>query len=156
MNGWMFFPAAKNGNQNQPCDVLYEVFPGIRRLSREEWNTFLPESRESRQGCSIGFLCGGRESVSLMRRSQTEQLPFPMAAFVSDFVILPFCWTCRKTLSAAGEPKGEYRILNPPAFRPVITVTGTLPDRPPSLRVCGSYCFFPPPYRCPPLPDLVV
>ena len=153
MNGWMFFSDAGNRTKNisRDFEVMLETFPGMYRMSREEWNTFLPESKEPLQGASLGFFCGGDFSGGL---AEKEGMPsFPMRSFVSDWVIQPSCWTYPNLLTVSASRVEGYRFTLPRAGFGVITVTGTLPDRPPSVHVYGSYCFFPPPYIFPGVSD---
>ena len=145
MNGWMFFPQGENavrtGNIN--WELISGVFPGMNAISRKEWHAYIPESRERLQGHSLGFFCGGgRKNIP------PDILPdYPMRTFVSDYVIMPSCWTDQFNQTVPAEGPEKYRIAPVPADFPVMTVTGFFPDRPPYRRVCGSYCFFPPPYR---------
>ena len=142
MGGWMFF-SSDNSRRNWSLEDFLEDLPSLgRQLSREEWHEHVPESRERTQGRSLGFFCGGATASRLL-----AELPaYPMSVFVSDLTIMPVCWTSRRVLTVPSGPANAYRIVNVLGFRLVITVTGTLPDRPPAYRVCGSYCFFPPPY----------
>ena len=143
MNGWMFFsPEVNSARQYQKFEVIFGTVPGMDFLSREEWHTYLPESRERMQGRTLGFFCGGGQGMNL-----SEMPDYPLRTFISDYVIMPSCWTNQVFLSVAAEPVEQYRIFHVPVNSPVITETGTFPDKPPYVRVYGSYCFFPPPYR---------
>ncbi|MBO4632168.1 MAG: hypothetical protein J5858_09620 [Lentisphaeria bacterium] len=146
MNGWMFFPGKRNSERkyNQEIEVIFGTVPGLSSLSREEWHAYIPESKERAQGRTLGFFCGnGRQSGKKL----FDFPDYPMRTFVSDSVIMPSCWTFNEVLSASPVPVSEYRVFPAKKSSEVITVTGTLPDRPPYVRVYGSYCFFPPPYR---------
>ena len=142
MGGWMFF-SSDNYRRNWSLEDFLEDLPSLgRQLSREEWHEHVPESRERTQGRTLGFFCGGAKT-SLV---QAELPAYPMAVFVSDLTIMPVCWTSKEVLTVPAGSADAYRLADVSGSRSVITVTGTLPDRPTSLRVCGSYCFVPPPY----------
>ena len=147
MNGWMFFPAKKSGTRNRDRDleIIFESFPGY--LSAEEWHDNVPESIERKQGKSIGFYCGGGPSLRPGQFSAAELPAYPVNVFRSDLMIMPVCWTYKNVLEVSPVSESIYKLNRPHAFRSVLTVTGTFADQPPYLRVCGSYCFFPPPYR---------
>ena len=142
MGGWMFF-SSDNSRRNWSLEDFLEDLPSLgRQLSREEWHEHVPESRERTQGRSLGFFCGGAKASRLL-----AELPaYPMSVFVSDLTIMPVCWTSKDVLTVPAGPADAYRVATVLSSRFVITVTGTLPDRPPVCRVWGSYCFFPPPY----------
>lgn len=142
MGGWMFFPSYNPG-RNWSLEDFLDGLPSLdSQLSRDEWHEHVPESRERLQGRSLGFFCGGAKSSCV-----PADLPaYPMAVFVSDLMIMASCWTSKEVFSVLAALPDEYRIADVISYRFVITVTGTLPDRPPWFRVCGSYCFFPPPY----------
>lgn len=149
MNGWMFFPPGreKRFTNDEAAVLLLQMLENTERISKDDWNTYIPESRESLQGKSLGFFCGGAGLAELKRSPAAPDMPdFPMPVFVSDFSIMPECWTFKDLLTVKAEPDREYRIFLLPDFKKVITVTSTLPDRPPCFGVYGSYCFFPPPY----------
>ena len=151
MNGWMFFPPQKNivrgADGDDPAARLLAMLMDTPRVTAEEWRSYVPESRESLQGKSLGFFCGGAGLAELKHGPASKDMPeFPMPVFVSDFSIMPSCWSFDEALIVRAEPAREYIIRLVPEFRKVITVTGTLPDRPPCFAVYGSYCFFPPPY----------
>ena len=149
MNGWMFFPRRKKKklSSEDAAALLLEMLEADIRISKEEWNTYIPESRESLQGRSLGFYCGGAGLAALKNTPAAQDMPeYPMLVFVSDFSIMPECWTFKEALIAESEPVREYIIRLLPDSKNVITVTSTLPDRPPCFAVYGSYCFFPPPY----------
>ena len=151
MNGWMFFPPQKNiyrgANGDDPAARLLAMLMDSPSVTAEEWHSYVPESRESLQGKSLGFFCGGAGLADLKHGPASEDMPeFPMPVFVSDFIIMPSCWSFDGVLTVPAEPRQDYLIHLLPEFGKVITVTGTLPDRPPCLAVYGSYCFFPPPY----------
>ena len=145
MGGWMFF-SSDNSRRNWSLEDFLEDLPSLGSLpSRDEWHEYVPESRERSQGSSLGFFAG----VNLPGKEPPGQagLPaYPMAVFVSDLTIMPVCWTSKDVLTVSAGPADTYRIVDVLSYRFVITVTGTLPDRPPAFRVFGSYCFFPPPY----------
>ena len=147
MNGWMFFPAEKSGTRtrNRDIEVIFESFPGY--LSEDEWHENVPESIERKQGRSIGFYCGGGIPSGAGTLAAAEIPAYPMNVFRSDLMIMPVCWTYRTVLTVPPVFDQKYKWNRPHTYRFVLTVTGTFADRPPSLRVCGSYCFFPPPYR---------
>ena len=151
MNGWMFFPTKeKLFSSGEAASLLLEMLQDTNRLSREEWNTYVPESRERLQGRSLGFFCGGAGLDALKHSPAAPDLPdFPMPVFVSDFSIMPLCWTFKNSLVIDPAPNRDYLIFLQPGLGKVITVTGTLPDRPPCYGVHGGYCFFPPPYIFP-------
>lgn len=142
MGGWVFF-SSDNSRRNWSLEDFLEGLPSLgRQLSREEWHELIPESRERTQGRSLGFFCGGAKTSHVL-----AELPaYPMSVFVSDLTIMPVCWTSNSVLTVPAGLANAYRIVNVSSSRFAITVTGTLPDRPPAYRVCGSYCFFPPPY----------
>ena len=142
MGGWMFF-SSDNSRRNWSLEDFLEDLPSLgRQASRDEWHEHVPESRERTQGRSLGFFCGGAKASRVL-----AELPaYPMAVFVSDLTIMPVCWTSKEVLTVSAGSADAYRLADVSVCRSVITVTGTLPDRPPSFRVCGSYCFFPPPY----------
>ena len=147
MNGWMFFSHGNNSwrKSDQDFEVIFGSLPGMFPLSREEWHAFIPESKERPQGRTLGFFCG---DGGLAGKKQLFDFPeYPLHAFVSDSVIMPCCWSFNEVLSVSASPVSEYRIFPDKRCSKVITVTGTLPERPPYVRVYGSYCFFPPPYR---------
>ena len=151
MNGWMFFPPKKNiyrgPDGDDPEARLLAILMSSESVTAEEWRSYVPESRESLQGKSLGFFCGGAGLAELKHGPASQDMPeFPMPAFVSDFSIMPSCWSFNGVLTVSAEPAREYTIRLRPEFRKVITVTSMLPDRPPCLAVYGSYCFFPPPY----------
>ena len=151
MNGWMFFPSPKDKFRgpggDDPAARLLAMLMGSDSVTAEEWNSYVPESRESLQGKSLGFFCGGAGLADLKHGPASEDMPeFPMPVFVSEFTIMPSCWSFDGVLTAPAEPCLDYLVPLMPNFRKVITVTGSLPDRPPCLAVYGSYCFFPPPY----------
>ena len=145
MGGWMFF-SSDSSRRNWSLEDFLEDLPSLgSQLSREEWHEHVPESRERTQGRSLGFFCGGLKASRVL-----AELPaYPMPVFVSELTIMPVCWTSKRVLTVPAGSADAYRIVNVLSFRFVITVTGTLPDRPPACRVCGSYCFFPPPYVMP-------
>ena len=142
MGGWMFFPS-NDSRRNWSLEDFLEDLPSFgSQPSRDEWHEYIPETRERSQGRTLGFFCGGGKASYV-----AAELPaYPMAVFVSDLTIMPVCWTSKDVLTVPSGCADAYRIVSVLGFRSVITVTGTLPDRPPSFRVCGSYCFFPPPY----------
>ena len=151
MNGWMFFPSQKDNfrgmDGDDPAAKLLAMLMDSGSATAEEWRSYVPESRESLQGKSLGFFCGGAGLAELKHGPASEDMPeFPMPVFVSDISIMPSCWSFNETLTVPAEPAREYIIRLLPDFRKVITVTSTLPDRPPCYAVYGSYCFFPPPY----------
>ena len=151
MNGWMFFPPQKNNfrgaDGDDPAARLLAMLMDSPSVSAEEWHSYVPESRESLQGKSLGFFCGGAALADLKHGPASEDIPeFPMPIFVSDLSIMPSCWSYDGVLTVPAEPCMDYLVPLMPKFRKVITVTSTLPDRPPSLAVYGSYCFFPSPY----------
>ena len=148
MSGWMFFPQDHEKRfSNDEAAVLLELIMNSSTISREDWNTYIPESRESLQGRSLGFFCGGAGLAALKNSPAAQNMPeFPMPVFVSEFSIMPECWTFKDQLTAEAVPAQDYIIRLIPDFDRVITVTSALPDRPPCYAVYGSYCFFPPPY----------
>ena len=151
MNGWMFFPPQKNNfrgtDEDDRAARLLAMLMDSPSITAEEWRGYVPESRESLQGKSLGFFCGGAGLAELKHGPASEDMPeFPMPVFVSDFSIMPSCWSFDGMLTVPAEPCLDYLVPLMPNFRKVITVTGSLPDRPPCLAVYGSYCFFPPPY----------
>ena len=151
MNGWMFFPPKKNiyrgANGDDPAARLLAMLMDSGSATAEEWRSYVPESRESLQGKSLGFFCGGAGLADLKHGPAAKDMPdFPMPVFVSDFSIMPKCWSFNGVLTVPAEPVREYIVFLLPRFRKVVTVTSTLPDRPPCYSVYGSYCFFPPPY----------
>ncbi len=151
MNGWMFFSPKKNiyrgPGGDDPAVRLLTMLMVSGSVSAEEWSSYVPESRESPQGKSLGFFCGGAGLADLKHGPASEEMPeFPMPVFVSDFSIMPSCWTFNEALIVSAGPGREYIVQMQPDLRKPITVTGTLPDRPPCVAVYGSYCFFPPPY----------
>lgn len=142
MCGWMFFPSDNSRIKWSLEDFLEDLHGWGSQPSPDEWREHVPESRERTQGRSLGFFCGGAKASRVF-----AELPaYPMAVFVSDLTIMPVCWTSKDVLTVPAGSADAYRIVNILSFRLVITVTGTLPDRPPACRVWGSYCFFPPPY----------
>ena len=143
MGGWMFF-SSDNSRRNWSLEDFLEDLPSLgRQASRDEWHEHVPESRERTQGRSLGFFCGGAKASRLL-----AELPaYPMSVFVSDLTIMPVCWTYKTVLEVSPASLSIYKFNRPHAFRSVLTVTGTFADQPPYLRVCGSYSFFPPPYR---------
>lgn len=152
MNGWMFFPPSKGKGffNGEAASLMLELFQDVNGLSREEWNSLVPESRERLQGRSLGFYCGGAGLAALKNGPAAQNLPdFPMKVFVSEFTIMPSCWTFKDSLVIAAVPNQEYLIFLKPGFVKVLTVTGTMPDRPPCYGVYGTYCFFPQPYVYP-------
>ncbi len=148
MNGWIFFPRDNEKRvSNDEAAVLLELIMNSNNISKEDWNTYVPESRESLQGRSLGFFCGGASLAALKNTPAAQDMPeYPMSVFVSDFSIMPACWTFKDLLTADPGSVCEYLVSPLTNFNQVITVTSTLPDRPPWLAVYGSYCFFPPPY----------
>ena len=143
MNGWIFFTQVKNSWQKYDRDfeAVFLAMPGMNPLSRDEWHAYVPESRERSQGRSLGFFCGGGSGIS------RGALPdYPLRVFLSDYIIMPSCWTDQIVLTVAAEPVGENRVFRVPAGMRTMTVTGTFSENPPYFRVYGSYCFFPPPY----------
>ena len=150
MNGWMFFSSdnddlSRKGIHAAISDLLESPYSP----SREEWNTYIPESRESLQGKTLGFFCGGAGLSALKDNPAAPYMPeFPMLELISDHTIMPVCWSFKEVLAAVPVSDVGYSIL-PEAQRycKVITVTGTLSARPPYVRVYGSYTFFPPPYE---------
>ena len=148
MNGWMFF--SSNGNDSYSrleLDALLEILGPPGHLSKEEWHTYIPESREPLQGKTLGFFCGGAIPGALKNSPGTEMLPdFPLRLFVSDFMIMPVCWTFKGALTVRSAPAREYRTRLVMQHPRVLTVCGTVANRPQYLRVYGSYSFFPPPY----------
>lgn len=144
MNGWMFFSpeSISAWEYNKGLEAVWGAFPGMNPLSREEWHAYVPESRERRQGRTLGFFCGGGSGKNL-----SGMPDYPVRTFVSDFVIMPSCWTYQSliTVPASAPDNSGFVIRHARSLR-VITATGTFPDKPPYFRVCGSYCFFPPPY----------
>ena len=148
MGGWMFFPS-DNSRRNWSLEDFLDDFPSMgSQLSREEWQEHVPESRERLQGRSLGFF-GGMNVAKTVPPGQSGLPAYPMRVFISDLTIQPSCWSSQNAVSVPSGSVDAYRIVNVMIYRPVITVTGTLPDRPPAFRVCGSYCFFPPPYVMP-------
>ena len=145
MGGWIFFPS-DNSRKNWSLEDFLDDLPHLGNMpSRDEWREHVPETRERLQGRTLGFF--GGMNVSGKRTPGLFDLPaYPMAVFVSDLTIMPACWSCQDVLTVSSGPVDEYRIVNALRFRFVLTVTGTLSDRPPALRVCGSYSFFPPAY----------
>ena len=151
MNGWMFFPSKKNISRGSDGDDsaarLLAMLMDSPSVTAEEWHSYVPESRESLQGKSLGFFCGGAGLAELKHGPASKDMPeFPMLVLVSDFTIMPSCWSFDGLLSAPAEPCLDYLVPLMPKFRKVITVTSTLSDRPPCVAVYGSYSFFPPPY----------
>ena len=151
MNGWMFFPSPKDKFRgpggDDPAARLLAMLMDSGSVTAEEWRSYVPESRESLQGKSLGFFCGGAGLAELKHGPASKDMPeFPMPVFVSDFSIMPSCWSFNETLTVPAEPVLDYLVPLMPNYRKVITVTSTLPDRPPCYAVYGSYCFFPPPY----------
>ena len=151
MNGWMFFPSPKKNSRgpdgNDPAARLLAILMSSESVSAEEWHSYVPESRESLQGKSLGFFCGGAGLAELKHGPASKDMPeFPMQVFVSDFSIMPSCWSFNETLTVPAEPVLDYLVPLMPSYWKVITVTSTLPDRPACFAVYGSYCFFPPPY----------
>ena len=148
MNNWMFFREKKNGEPGSIEQLLLQLeMP--RRLSPEEWHEFMPASRESRQGRSLGFLCGGQPSFP----REISDLPF--RELKSDWIIAPECW--QGTVSVSIVPPDEVPdwIFHPEkAGSRVFTVTGSFADQPADFRVSGSYSFFPVPYIFPGASDL--
>ena len=145
----MFFPQRneKRFSKEDAAALLLEMLQDTNCISKEDWNTYIPESRESLQGRSLGFYCGGAGLAALKNSPVAKDMPeYPMQVFVSDFSIMPECWTFKDALTVDAKPAREYIIRLLPDFKQVITVTSTLPDRPPCFAVYGSYCFFPPPY----------
>ena len=151
MNGWMFFPSKKNISRGSDGDDsaarLLAMLMDSPSVTAEEWHSYVPESRESLQGKSLGFFCGGAGLAELKHGPASKDMPeFPMLVLVSDFTIMPSCWSFDRVLTAPAEPCLDYLVPLMPKYRKVITVTSTLSDRPPCVAVHGSYCFFPPPY----------
>lgn len=150
MNGWMFF-SSENDDDFSRKDmhaVILDLLETPVSLSREEWNAYIPESRESLQGKTLGFYCGGASLAGMKNNPAAPDMPeFPMLELISDHTIMPVCWSFKETLEAVPVPDIGYRILPAAGSYPaVITVTGTFSVRPPYMRVYGSYTFFPPPY----------
>ena len=151
MNGWMFFPPQKNiiqgSDGDDPSARLLAMLMDSPSVTAEEWRSYVPESRESLQGKSLGFFCGGAGLAELKHGPASKDMPeFPMPVFVSDFTLMPSCWSFDGLLTAPAEPCLDYLVPLMPNYRKVITVTSTLSDRPPCFAVYGSYSFFPPPY----------
>lgn len=146
MGGWMFFPSG-NFRKNWNLDDLLEDLPSLGSLpSRDEWYEHVPETRERLQGHTLGFFCGIGKVPGKMPPGHADLPAYPMSVFVSELTIMPACWTSKDIQTVPAVFPDEYRIVNAVNYPLVITVTGTLPDRPPAFRVFGSYCFFPPPY----------
>ena len=145
MGGWMFFPA-DNSRRNWSLEDFLDDFPGMGSLpSRDEWHEHVPETRERLQGRTLGFL-GRMNAAKTVPPGQSDLPAYPMAVFISDMTIMPACWSSQNVLTVPSGSTDAYRIVGAAGYRKVITVTGTLPDRPPAFRVWGNYCFFPPPY----------
>lgn len=152
MSGWMFFPPDKEKkfSHDEAAVLLLQILQDTDHISREEWNACIPESRERLQGRSLGFFCGGASLSALKNSPAAQDMPqFPMPVFISDFSIMPSCWTFKGLLTVPAAPDQKYRVFLVSNFRKVLTVTGTLPDRPPYYGVFGNYSFFPPPYILP-------
>lgn len=152
MNNWMFFPK-KEGAGRIPdlAFVLDQV--RLSPVSEREWAELVPESRERAQGPSLGFCCGPGLS-GFPAQVQFPMPDFPVVPFVSDFIIEPKCWQEKIFITIPSVPDQDFRFVGIYAAQSVITVTSAIPDRPPSFRVCGSYCFFGPPYILAPVPPL--
>ena len=145
MGGWMFFPS-DNSRRNWSLEDFLDDFSSVgSQPSRDEWYEHVPESRERLQGRTLGFL-GGMNVTKTVPPGQSDLPAYPMQVFISDLTLMPTCWNSQTVLSVPSGRVDIYRIVGVGSSPLVITVTGTLPDRPPVFRVCGSYCFFPPPY----------
>ena len=153
MYNWMFFP--KNEEPDNSAADLAFVLDQLRLspVSAREWADLVPESHERAQGPSLGFCCGNG-----ILRSGANLRPLipeiPVVPLVSNYVIEAKCWLDPVRFTIPVVPAGEYRIDLANLNRPVISVTSAFPDRPPSFRVYGSYCFFGPPYVLAPVPPL--
>ena len=141
----MFFPS-DNSRRNWSLEDLLDDIPSVgSQPSRDEWHEYVPQTRERLQGRTLGFF--GGMNVSREKTPGQSDLPaYPMEVFISDLTIMPACWSSLNVLTVPSGSVEAYRIVGAAGYRPVITVTGTLPDRPPAFRVWGSYCFVPPPY----------
>ena len=148
MNGWMFFHSDKTRNNWSLEDLLEDLPNAGRQPSRDEWREYVPESRERLQGRTLGFF-GGMDVSGMEPPGQFGLPAYPMRVFVSDQTLMPSCWSSQNVITVPSGSADAYLIVNAVSYQFVITVTGTLPDRPPAFRVCGNYCFFPPPYVMP-------
>ncbi|MBO4648260.1 MAG: hypothetical protein J5806_08885 [Lentisphaeria bacterium] len=148
MNSWMFFSEKGSGDPGGIVRLLFQL-GSQQRLSSEEWHEFLPASRESRQGHSLGFLCDGMSSFP----RELSDLPF--RPLKSDWIITPKCWT--GTVNITIVPPGDvpgWSFHAEKAGSRVFTVMGTFADQVPCFRASGSYSFFPFPYVFPGTSDL--
>lgn len=150
MNGWMFFSSDKDDDfsRKDVHAVITDLLESPLSPSREEWHAYIPESRESLQGKTLGFFCGGAGLAALKNSPSAPYMPeFPMLELISDYTIMPACWSFKEVLKAVPVNDTGY-IIQPMVHRyyKVITETGTFSVRPPYVRVHGSYSFFPPPY----------
>ena len=154
MYNWMFFPKGEEtGNCPDLATVLDQV--GLSPVSPREWTELVPETRERAQGPTLGFCCG-TEGIRPAGKKPVFSPEIPIVPFVSDFSIEAKCWLEQISFTVASVPNRTYRVFSRHPMRPVITITSQMPDRPPSFRVCGSYCFFGPPYILTPVPPLKI
>ena len=153
MYNWMFFPKDEEPDNSGADLALVLDQLRLSPVTAGEWAELVPESHERAQGATLGFCCGNGilRSGGNVRPSVPE---IPVVPFVSDYAIEPKCWLDSVRLTIPAVPAREYRIFLAGRTRRVISVTSTFPDRPPSFRVCGSYCFFGPPYVLAPVPPL--
>ena len=147
MNSWIFFPEKGSGDPGGIERLLFQL-GGHSGLSSDEWHEFLPASRESRQGRSLGFLCG--ELPSFPR--ELSDLPFHVLK--SDWIIAPECWLGTVNISIDSSLCVQDWSFDPEKTDREFSVMGTFADQPPCFRVSGSYSFFPVPYVFPDASDL--
>ena len=133
MENWILFPRKNTANKvsGPECiDMLLYFLSQDQRclVSKEEWNTLIPESRERLQGPSLGFCCGSLSGSAGTGRDLCYGLPpVRIRKYASDCMILQKAWnndfacTVRNSWSI---PEGFILHLN---SSPVaITVSGML------------------------------
>ena len=158
MQNWIFFP--KQNKQEafsgpESLEMLLLLLQGSSHymITRDEWHTLFPESREKLRKPSLGFCCGDPAGENGMKRDLLQGLPpTPVRKYDPGYRILPKVWDNEFSCSIRNHwsVSGDF-ILQRTDHPTGITVAGML-SLEESIFVRGSRITFFSKYRLPPLP----
>lgn len=99
MQNWVLFPgntANKEHSGQEDLDMLLFLLSHDQRfmISKEEWNTLMPETKARLQGPALGFCCGDLSGgQGSLQRDLKRGLPeVSIRKFKSDFRVLQKAW----------------------------------------------------------------
>lgn len=133
MQNWILFPESpkqKNFSGQESLEMLLFLLQGNSHymITREEWHTLIPESREKLRKPSLGFCCGDLSGKSGSPRELLQGLPpVPVRKYTGEYQILPKAWNNDFSCTIRN-PWGELPqwILRPDRRQITLTVPGAL------------------------------